>query len=154
MYVINRGIVVHGSRLLTRLMSWGDDVILSDERYFLPFNARAITYVDTSTLSRSDLLDIIKDYPTSAKTLRRATIHLALRRAVVRVARESMKARASGEISPGDETAARRHPPNDSAACRASTRSLTLQRSATRKRLGQRAACTSRTFARRTCESP
>lgn len=138
MYVINRGIVVHGSRLLTRLMSWGDDVILSDERYFLPFNARAITYVDTSTLSRSDLLDIIKDYPTSAKTLRRATIHLALRRAVVRVARESMKARASGEISPGDEIAPRRHPPKlDSAACRASTRSLTLHRSATRKRLGQ-----------------
>ena len=40
LYVVTRGLVLYGGRVLTRGMAWGDDVILTDRRYFLPFHAR------------------------------------------------------------------------------------------------------------------
>ena len=40
LYVVIRGLVLYGGRVLGRGASWGDDVILSDSRYFLPFHAR------------------------------------------------------------------------------------------------------------------
>ena len=39
-------------------MSWGDDVILSDKNYFLPYLARAMTYVDVTVLARDALLQV------------------------------------------------------------------------------------------------
>ena len=51
-------------------MPWGDDVILSDKRYFLPFLARAMTYVDVNTLSRDTLHEICSSFPTSHRLLR------------------------------------------------------------------------------------
>jgi len=103
LYVVHRGIVVFGSRVLSRGMSWGDDVILSDPRYALPFLARAMTYVDVGMLDRNSLVSILSDYPTSKENVRRATILLALRRHIVNIAREertaqhnaSLKSRAS-----------------------------------------------------------
>ena len=89
MYVIQRGVVVFGSRLLTRHSVWGDDIILSDERYFQQQVARAATYVDAAVLSRMQLIEIVAQHPESAKSLRKATIHLALRRAVVLTARQA-----------------------------------------------------------------
>ena len=46
LYVVARGLVLYGGRVLSTGMTWGDDVILTDKRYFLPFLARAMTYVD------------------------------------------------------------------------------------------------------------
>jgi hypothetical protein len=34
LYVVMRGIVLFGGRVLTAGMSWGDDVLLNDESYF------------------------------------------------------------------------------------------------------------------------
>ena len=87
LYVIQRGTIVFGARLLTRQMSFGDDVILSDPRYFLQFAARAITFADVLNISRDALYQILENYPHSAKKLRRSTIHLALRRSVVNLSR-------------------------------------------------------------------
>ena len=62
--------------------SWGDDVILTDTRYFLPFLARAMTYVDIKYLSREALLEIVVAFPASAIRLRKRQIQLAFRRHV------------------------------------------------------------------------
>ena len=50
-YVVYRGTAIFGGRLLTRPNWWGDDIILADERCFLPYRARAITHVDVLCLS-------------------------------------------------------------------------------------------------------
>tara|TARA_B110000046_G_C12722670_1_gene285244 strand:+ start:78 stop:404 length:327 start_codon:yes stop_codon:yes gene_type:complete len=39
-------------------MCWGDDVLLTDPRYFLPYLARAMTYTDVYALSSEKLSDI------------------------------------------------------------------------------------------------
>ena len=80
LYVVSRGLVLYGGRVLSLGMAWGDDVILSDESYFLPHVARAMTYADLHTLSRDVLLEIVSSFPVSRKHLRRSSIKLALRR--------------------------------------------------------------------------
>ena len=52
LYVVARGLVLYGGRVLSYGHMWGDDVILTDARYFLPHEARAMTYTDMHTLSR------------------------------------------------------------------------------------------------------
>ena len=68
-------------------MPWGDDVILTDKRYFLPFLARAMTYVDVNSLTRDELFNVVGAFPVSYRQLRRATIKLSLRRHLIEAAR-------------------------------------------------------------------
>ena len=83
LYVVQRGKVMFGGRILSRGMAWGDDVILTDERYFIPCQARAISYTDVARLSQETLTDIVASHPTSRHALRRSTVRLALRRSIV-----------------------------------------------------------------------
>ena len=55
LYVISRGLVLFGGRVLSRGMTWGDDVLLTDPRYFLPHLARAMSYTDVIILSSDTL---------------------------------------------------------------------------------------------------
>ena len=77
-----------GARVLSRGMAWGDDVILSDARWFPPYLARALTYADVTCLPREQLYALAAPYPHSLRALRRATIMLAMRRGVVLMARQ------------------------------------------------------------------
>jgi len=88
LYVVQRGKVMFNGRILSRGMLWGDDVILSDQRYCLPCFARAIVYTDLTQLSQAKLAEVISTYPDSRAALRRSTILLALRRHIVMLARE------------------------------------------------------------------
>ena len=87
LYVVSRGLVLFGGKVLSYGHSWGDDVILTDARYFLPFLARAMTYVDIKYLSREALLDIVVAFPASAIRLRKRQIQLAFRRHVIQESR-------------------------------------------------------------------
>lgn len=87
LYVLQRGLVLYGGRVLTQGMPWGDDVILTDKRYFVPFLARAMTYVDVQCIAREELLDIVSAFPDSYKRLRKSAIKLALRRHLIEAAR-------------------------------------------------------------------
>ena len=78
------------ARVLVRENSWGDDVILSCPRHFLHRSARAITYTDVMFLSRDSLMAAVSVQPTSAMTLRKHTLRLALRREILVRAKEMM----------------------------------------------------------------
>jgi len=92
LYVISRGTVMFGGRILSRGMAWGDDILLTNAKLFLPYMARAITYVDVTALSADKLMDVVCSYPVSQKALRKHVLHLALRRQIVVEAREKMQA--------------------------------------------------------------
>ena len=87
LYVVARGMVLYGSAILRSGAVWGDDVILSEPRYFSKKHARAISYVDTMTLNRDTLMQVIGLFPASKARLRLMMIKLALRRHVVEAAR-------------------------------------------------------------------
>ena len=77
------------SHSTTDRVAGGDDVILTDERYFLPFMARAMTYVDCNILSRETLQTIISNFPISKRKIRRSSLLLALRRHMMWNAKET-----------------------------------------------------------------
>ena len=54
-YFLRRGHLMLGPWLLTIGSSWGDDVLLANERNMLPYNGRAIDFVDLTLLSRDAL---------------------------------------------------------------------------------------------------
>lgn len=88
LYLILRGTVIFGGRVLSRGRVWGDDVILRNELNFLPFLARAISYADLQYLSRERLLNVLEGHPSSLNIVRRCANFLALRRTLIRTARE------------------------------------------------------------------
>ena len=88
LYVLTRGAIIFGGRVLTRGAVWGDDVILSNPVNFVGYQARVIKYSDVSALKRSTLVEIVDLYPESAARMRRATIFLATRRYVIHLAKE------------------------------------------------------------------
>ena len=65
LYVVMRGIVLFGGRVLTAGMWWGDDVLLNDESYFLPHSACAMSYVSTQKISKQDLTTVISKFPAA-----------------------------------------------------------------------------------------
>jgi len=89
--------------VLSKGMCWGDDVLLTDPRYFLPYLARAMTYTDVYVLSSEKLSHVLSSFPNTANKLRRAAILLAMRRHVieiskeVRAKKEAAKAAAEGK---------------------------------------------------------
>ena len=97
LYVMNRGTAMFGSRVLTRGMAWGDDVILTAHRLFIPFMARAITFSEVSKVAREAIYEVVDAYPHSARVLRRSTLMLALRRGLIAAARYVSKQRVLGD---------------------------------------------------------
>lgn len=61
---------------------------MRNELNFLPFLARAISYADLQYLSRERLLNVLEGHPSSLNIVRRCANFLALRRTLIRTARE------------------------------------------------------------------
>lgn len=79
-YVAIRGCVLFGGKILSSGTVWGDDVLLTDRRYFL---ARAMSYTDVLSLSHERFHRVLASFPESAEKIRRFTILLALKRHMI-----------------------------------------------------------------------
>ena len=100
LYVVKWGVVLYGGKVLTSGKLWGDDMILSDERYVLPHVARMMTYVGGMSMSREQLLSVVANYPKSMAQIRRSAVLLALGRHLINAMREHKleKARKNGVV--------------------------------------------------------
>ena len=98
LYIVYRGSLIYGARVLVRESWWGDDILLSQSRHFLPYLARAITFADVTCISRKDFYAIMVNYPQTMLRLRRATILLACRREVVYRGKQKLGISAYGSI--------------------------------------------------------
>ena len=79
--VLNLGVVARGGKFLVpgadRGPTWGD-ILLSAPALRNMAPARALTYVEVTTLTREDLEAVCSGYPESAKEVRRAAMTAAL----------------------------------------------------------------------------
>lgn len=62
---------------------WGEDVILSSDRYRSKSVARAMTYLEVYALGHDALMAIVQEYPIAHYRVRRAAALMALRRDVI-----------------------------------------------------------------------
>lgn len=84
-YVIYKGLVVYGTRLLTSGHYWGEQLIT--ETLSEPASASCITYVAAYALERTALWDILDSFPRSRRRVRRYAMLLALRTEMFRLGR-------------------------------------------------------------------
>ena len=101
MYVINRGLVMYGMKVLRRNHIWGDDVLLRNEKHFSPWIARSMTYCEVSSISQEKLFEVVQSFPQSFVVMRRASVFLALRRHVISLAKEIREAPANSALDGG-----------------------------------------------------
>lgn len=87
LYVLSRGLVLYGGRVLSSGKTWGEDIILHNQANSLPFVARAMTYVDLLCIHRDKFVAILSFFPKSYQVMRRCAANLALRRVLIRWAK-------------------------------------------------------------------
>ena len=87
LFVIHRGVALYGGKLLQAGSVWGEDVLLECEALRSRSCAKALTYLETNSISREMIFQIASRFPLSLQKLRRFVGFLALHRQVVVLAK-------------------------------------------------------------------
>jgi len=94
LYIVRRGLALHGARFVRAGKVWGEDVILEDQSLRINTRASALSYLEVYTISRDVLLSIAQLYPKSQQQLRWFAIKLALKRHMSAQAKKIKEERA------------------------------------------------------------
>lgn len=97
LYVLHRGLVLYGGRVIGAGQSWGDDMLISREDLRLTFSALALGYSEVYVLSLVTLLELASPFPLVCKRLRYCAVRLALRREFIQIAKRRLAEQQSGE---------------------------------------------------------
>jgi len=97
LFLINRGAALYCGKVLTAGKLWGEDVILSSERYRSQSVARAMTYLEVYSLGHDALMEIVNLFPLAHQRVRRSAVMMALRRDMI------MRASLSKLSTPGEK---------------------------------------------------
>lgn len=87
MYILKKGLAAIEGRILTRGAVWGEDVILSGISYIRKHVVHCLSYVETLSITRSHLQQILDRHPEAKRVVKKSAVMLAMRRAVVRSAK-------------------------------------------------------------------
>ena len=79
-HVISRGIAIKDMQVFCGGMVWGLDMILSNQKLRKMKPAIALTFLETSALSRSDFTHVLERFPREKSKVRRSVIWLVFRR--------------------------------------------------------------------------
>jgi len=90
LYILIRGLASGRGRIQHSGSVWGIDFMLSDGSLAEPFESQALTYVELTTLTRSDFLGLVDKYGAQTaelkKMVRQYCIRLALQRYIIKEA--------------------------------------------------------------------
>ena len=93
LYILHRGVVIAGGRLLTKRATWGEDIIIqgtSCPSLYKGINARAMNYVEVYMLSWPVLVEALGGFVNAARHIRKCAVRLAMRRKLVQAAKMVM----------------------------------------------------------------
>lgn len=99
LYVLHRGIVMHGFRVLTSGKLWGEDCIAPppSEGPAVMSLARCMTYVEVFSLSRSVFFKAINGFDEARRLVRRGAVLIMARRGVLKLVKRLHKQREGGD---------------------------------------------------------
>ena len=83
LYLIQRGIALYRGRLLSTGRAWGEDMVMSSVSHRKMYVARAMTFLEVHTITRSQLLSLAERYPAVFNKIRWACIWWALKRELI-----------------------------------------------------------------------
>ena len=79
--IVTKGAAARGGKILTLDCYWGDDMIVTSEQLKDTRYASALTYLELTTISRSDLEDCLVHFPKSERVIRVTALKMAMQRA-------------------------------------------------------------------------
>jgi len=98
LYIIHRGIVMHGLKVLTSGRMWGEELILLDDRaHHASTIARCMTYVEVYSISRTAFFKVTNAFDGARRLVRRRAVLVIARRALVRLVRDLRKKKDEGD---------------------------------------------------------
>jgi len=92
MYIVMRGLLQNATGRVMRTGNvWGDDFLLQDSTLAFPYESVALTYVELTTLSRQDFMEVVQAHssrtPKLQKMVRYYCRWLAFQRAILKEAK-------------------------------------------------------------------
>lgn len=117
LYIIHRGIVMHGLRVLTSGRMWGEEIIIyNDDSYggygggggggegsaeaasgYPAVIARCMTYVEVYSIARPAFFQITNSFPEAKRLVRRRAVLVIARRGLVRLVKQLRAKKAEGD---------------------------------------------------------
>lgn len=104
LYVLHRGVAIHGGRVLGSGGVWGEDMLLCNPRLRLRVYARALNYVEAFSIDRETLMEVGSHFPDTTLRIRSYIGLLALRRAIVLIATEEREHRKQLGLGPDERS--------------------------------------------------
>ena len=101
LYVIERGLVLHESFVLTTGKVWGtDEILLTDGllKWGKASRARAMSFVELRELSRDDFMSVINKDHDACRLCRKLAVFVALRRYMIKLARAANKSKSKHRL--------------------------------------------------------
>ena len=98
MYVIHRGIVAQGLRMLTSGKLWGEELVLPDgaSKVQAQLICRCMTYVEVYSISRHVFFKVTSAFPVASRLVKRAVTILKMRFGLLRLVKDLRKKRSEG----------------------------------------------------------
>jgi len=103
LYVLRRGLVVKMWRFLGRGKTWGEDMVLDSLELMDHSQAVALTYVETFTLRRNDLEEVLLDFPIASERIRKAARRITMQRALLKYMCVHVKQKSVRSFAPRSE---------------------------------------------------
>ena len=85
--VIYRGVALYGGKILASGAVWGADMLLEWEALRSRASAKALSYLETNKIGRSEVFHLAASFPRSLVRLRKYVGFLALRRSIILMAK-------------------------------------------------------------------
>jgi len=95
LYIVHRGLAIYNGKVLSQGKVWGEDMIITNEKFRTEATAWAITYLDVMTISRNDFMDLALTFPPSMKAIRIAAYKMSFSREII------LRYRYGGETKDG-----------------------------------------------------
>jgi hypothetical protein len=83
LYIVHRGLAIYNGKVLSQGKVWGEDMIITNEKFRTEATAWAITYLDVMTISRNDFMDLALTFPPSMKAIRIAAYKMSFSREII-----------------------------------------------------------------------
>ena len=81
--ILMRGVAAKSGNIMTPVTTWGEDIIVTSLALREKKPASALTFVEIASITRTDLDEVLEDYPVSAQFIRKAAMKIAMQRAIV-----------------------------------------------------------------------
>lgn len=98
LFIVQRGLAVHGGKILISGDTWGEDLLLSNKVLRSRNYARSLSYLTVLELRIEDIVEMLRTYPETRAKLKWAQVQIAILRGVQKIAEVTRDLEKKGNL--------------------------------------------------------